>query len=120
MASKSHITGTTPHASELADHLKAKGLTMAGFLRVYNVRIRGGDVEVFHHYEELRRMMARRERAEGADDEGGEVGQNKVYSVGLGDLVKPWTEKAEHRRQEPHDRHAEQQLQQAADMRQEK
>ena len=37
---------------------------MAGFLRdllkkVYNMRIRGGDVEVFHHYEELRRMMAR-------------------------------------------------------------
>ena len=58
------ITGTRPHAPELADHLKAKGLTMAGFLRVYNVRIRGGDVEVFHlerDYEELRRMMARRE-----------------------------------------------------------
>ena len=89
--------GTAQHAPELADHLKARGLTMAGFLRdllkkVYNVRIRGGDVEVFHHYEELRRMMARRERAEGADDEGGEVGQNKVYSVGLGDLIKTWTE----------------------------
>ena len=63
---------------------------MAGFLRdllkkVYNVRMRGD-------YEELRRIMERRERAEGADDEGGEVGQNKVYSVGLGDLIKTWTE----------------------------
>ena len=59
---------------------------MAGFLRdllkkVYNVRMRGD-------YEELRRIMERRERAEGADDEGGEVGQKKVYSVGLGDLIK--------------------------------
>ena len=55
---------------------------MACFLRdllkkVYNVRMRGD-------YEELRRIMERRERAEGADDEEGEVGQNKVYSVGLG------------------------------------
>ena len=63
---------------------------MAGFLRdllkkVYNVRMRGD-------YEELRRIMERRERAEGADDEGGDVGQNKVYSVGLGDLIKTWTE----------------------------
>ena len=80
------FTGTTQHAPELADHLKARGLTMAGFLRdllkkVYNVRMRGD-------YEELRRIMERRERAEGADDEGGEVGQNKVYSVGLGDPIK--------------------------------
>ena len=37
-------------------------------------------------------MMARRERAEGADDEGREVGQNKVYSVGLDGLIKTWTE----------------------------
>ena len=68
--------------------------------------------------------MERRERAKGADDEGGEVGQNKIYSVGLGDLIKTWTEnidflfQAEHRGQEPHNRHAEQQLQQAADLRQ--
>ena len=73
---------------------------MAGFLRdllkkLYNVRISGGDVEVFHlerDYEELRRMMTRRERGEGADDEGGEVGLNKVYRLGLGDLIKTWTE----------------------------
>ena len=39
-------------------------------------------------HEERRHVMERRERAEGADDEGGEVGQNKVYSVGLGDLIK--------------------------------
>ena len=37
-------------------------------------------------------MMARRERAEGAYDEGGEVGQNKVCSVGLDGLIKTWTE----------------------------
>ena len=84
------FTGTTQHAPELADHLKARRLTMAAFLRdllkkVYNVRIRG-------NYEELRRIMERRERAEGADDEGGEVCQNKVYSVGLGDLIKTWIE----------------------------
>ena len=59
---------------------------MAGFLRdllkkVYNVRMRGD-------HEELRRIMERRKRAEGADDEGGVVGINKVYSVGLGDLIK--------------------------------
>ena len=59
---------------------------MAGFLRdllkkVYNVRMRGNN-------EELRRITERRERAEGADDEGGEIGQNKVYSVGRGDLIK--------------------------------
>ena len=50
-----------------------------------------GEVIVFHlerDYVELLRMMARRERAEGADDEGGEIGQNKVCSVGLGDLIK--------------------------------
>ena len=59
---------------------------MAAFLRdllkkVYNVRIRGGDVEDFHlerDYEELRWMMTRRERGEGAEDEQGEVGLNKV------------------------------------------
>ena len=80
------FTGTTQHAPELADHLKARRLTMAAFLRdllkkVYNVRIRGGDVEDFHlerDYEELRRMMTRRERGEGAEDEQGEVGLNKV------------------------------------------
>ena len=36
--------------------------------------------------------MERRERAGEADDKGREVGQNKVYSVGLGDLIKTWTE----------------------------
>lgn len=80
------FTGTTQHAPELADHLKARRLTMAAFLRdllkkVYNVRIRGGDVEDFHlerDYEELRWMMTRRERGEGAEDEQGEVGLNKV------------------------------------------
>ena len=80
------FTETTQHAPELADHLKARRLTMVAFLRdllkkVYNVRIRGGDVEDFHlerDYEELRRMMTRRERAEGADDEEGEVSLNKV------------------------------------------
>ena len=69
---------------------------MAGFLRdllkkVYNVRMRGGDVEVFHlerDYEELQRMMARRERAEGADDEGGEVGQTKFTVLVLVTLSK--------------------------------
>ena len=59
---------------------------MAGFLRdllkkVYNVRMRGNN-------EELRRIMERRERAGEADDKGREVGQNKVYSVGLGALTK--------------------------------
>ena len=45
------------------------------------MRIRGGDVEDFHlerDYEELRWMMTRRERGEGAEDEQGEVGLNKV------------------------------------------
>ena len=51
---------------------------------------------------------------------GEEVGQNKVSSVDLGDLLKTWTEnidfqfKPERRRQIPQDRRAEQQLQQAA------
>ena len=45
---------------------------------------------------------------------GEEVGQNKVNSVDLGDLLKPWTEnidfqfKPERRRQIPQDRRAEQ------------
>ena len=78
--------GTAQHAPELADHLKARGLTMAGFLRdllkkVYNVRMRGD-------YEELRRIMERRERAEGADDEGGEVGQTKFTVLVLVTLSK--------------------------------
>ena len=59
---------------------------MAGFLRdllkkVYNVRMRGD-------YEELRRIMERRERAEGADDEGGEVGQTKFTVLVLVTLSK--------------------------------
>ena len=57
------FTGITQHAPELADHLKARGLTMAGFLRdllkkVYNVRMRGD-------YEELRSIMERKERKRG-------------------------------------------------------
>ena len=47
------FTGTKQHAPELADNLKARGLNMAGFLqdllkKIYNGRIRSGDVEVFH------------------------------------------------------------------------
>ena len=51
---------------------------------------------------------------------GEEVGQNKVSSVDLGDLLKTWTEnidfqfKPERRRRIPQDRRAEQYLQQAA------
>ena len=48
---------------------------------------------------------------------GEEVGQNKVSSVDLGDLLKTWTEDIERLRQIPQDRRAEQQLQQAADLR---
>ena len=52
------FTGTTQHAPELADHLKARRLTMAAFLRdllkkVYNVRMRGD-------YEELRHRLSKR------------------------------------------------------------
>ena len=57
------FTGAMQHAPELADHLKARGLTMAGFLRdllkkVYDVRMRGD-------YEELRSIMERKERKRG-------------------------------------------------------
>ena len=60
---------------------ESKTSNHGGLPAVYNVRIRGGDVEDFQlerDYEELRRMMTRRERGEGAEDEQGEVGLNKV------------------------------------------